>query len=192
MAPGMLPMPPSTAATNALRPVIKPISGSMRGMDSATSTPPTAASAEPSAKVNAMTKSVLIPIRRATGRLNDTARIAFPIFVRWTMNSRPNIRMTANDDDHQALIGDLHTAERVGLRADHLRKEPRRGAEDDLPAVFEQQRDADRGDQRRQPRVMTNRPVREPLDEHADQRADRHRADRDDESPRAPTGWRPC
>ena len=33
---------------------------------------------------------------RATGRLKDTARIAFPIFVRCTMNSRPNIKMTAN------------------------------------------------------------------------------------------------
>ncbi len=91
----MLPMPPSTAATNAFRPVIRPISGSMRGMESATSTPATAASAEPSANVKAMTKSVLIPISRATGRLNETARIALPIFVRWTMNSRPNIMMTA-------------------------------------------------------------------------------------------------
>ena len=95
MAPGMLPMPPSTAATNAFSPVISPISGSMRGMASATITPPAAASADPSANVNAMTKSVLIPISFATDRLNDVARIALPILVRWTMNSSPNITTTA-------------------------------------------------------------------------------------------------
>ena len=88
-------MPPSTAATNALRPVISPISGSMRGIASATITPPAAASAEPSAKVNAMTKSVLMPISFATDRLYDVARIALPILVRCTMNCRPNIITTA-------------------------------------------------------------------------------------------------
>ena len=87
-------MPPSTAATNAFRPVISPISGSIRGMASATITPPTAASAEPSANVNAMTRSVLMPISLATARLYDVARIALPIRVRCTMNSRPNITTT--------------------------------------------------------------------------------------------------
>ena len=88
-------MPPSTAATNALSPVISPISGSMRGIASATITPAAAASAEPSAKVNAMTKSVLMPISLATERLKEVARIALPIFVRWTMKWRPNIITTA-------------------------------------------------------------------------------------------------
>ncbi len=53
----------------------------MRGIASATMTPPAAASAEPSAKVKAITKSVLMPISFATERLNDTARIALPILV---------------------------------------------------------------------------------------------------------------
>jgi hypothetical protein len=45
--------------------------------------------------VNAITESVLMPIRRATGRLNDVARMALPILVRWTMNSRANMTTTA-------------------------------------------------------------------------------------------------
>ena len=36
-----------------------------------------------------------MPISLATDRLNDVARIALPIFVRCTMNSRPNITTTA-------------------------------------------------------------------------------------------------
>ena len=86
-----------------------------------------------------------------------------------------------NDDDHQALVGDLNAAERIGLRADHLRKEPRRGAEDDLSAVLEQQRDADRRDQRRQARMVPDGPIREPLDDDANCGGDRHRGDRDDD-----------
>ena len=43
--------------------------------------PPAAASAEPSAKVNAMIRSVLMPISFAASRLKETARIAFPVFV---------------------------------------------------------------------------------------------------------------
>ena len=81
MAPVMLPIPPSTAATNALSPGMIPISGSMRGYMSETRMPPAPASAEPSAKVSMMIRSVLIPISLAASRLNDTARIALPVFV---------------------------------------------------------------------------------------------------------------
>ena len=82
MAPGILPIPPSTAATNAFKPTRMPINGSMRGMRIATSTPAAAASAEPSAKVKAMIRSVLMPINFAEFRLKDTARMARPVLVR--------------------------------------------------------------------------------------------------------------
>src|SRR5688500_10125074 len=55
-----------------------------------------------------------------------------------------------DDDDQQALVGDLDAADGVDLRPDHLREEAGCGAEYHLPAVLEQQRDADGGDQRRQ------------------------------------------
>ena len=58
-----------------------PISGSIFGLYCAVRTPPAAASADPSAKVNAMTKSVLIPISFAELMLNETARIALPTLV---------------------------------------------------------------------------------------------------------------
>src|SRR4030095_3984386 len=81
-APGILPIPPSTAATISLRPTRIPIRGSIRGILIATSTPAAAASAEPSAKVKAIIRSVFIPISLADWRLNETARIARPVFVR--------------------------------------------------------------------------------------------------------------
>ena len=81
------------------------------------------------------------------------------------MNCEAEHHDDRDDDDEQALVGDLDAAERVGLGADHLREEARRRAEDDLAAVLEQQRDADGRDERRQPRVVADGPVREPLDQ---------------------------
>ena len=49
------------------------------------------------------------------------------------------------------------------------------------PPVLEQQRDADGRDERRQPRVVADRAVGETLDEHADDAADRHGPERDDD-----------
>ena len=48
------------------------------------STPATAASAEPIAKVTEMVRFTLMPISCAAPRSSETARMAFPIFVRLT------------------------------------------------------------------------------------------------------------
>ena len=53
-APGRLPMPPSTAATNAFSPGKMPMSGSMAGELMAKKIPAAAASAEPRPKVKLM------------------------------------------------------------------------------------------------------------------------------------------
>ena len=75
----------------AFSPTRIPIKGSMRGMRIATSTPAAAASADPSANVKAMMRSVLIPINFADCKLKDTARIARPVFVRYTINCNTTI-----------------------------------------------------------------------------------------------------
>ncbi len=55
---------------------------SLLQLDSLTTLPdPAAASADPNPNVKAMTKSVFTPISFAEFRLNETARIALPIFV---------------------------------------------------------------------------------------------------------------
>ena len=80
-APGTLPIPPNTAAMNALRPGMIPISGSIFGYESAKRMPATAASAEPITKVMEMMRSTGMPISAAVSKLNETARIARPNFV---------------------------------------------------------------------------------------------------------------
>jgi hypothetical protein len=80
----MLPMPPNTAATNALRPGRMPSSVLMEGKATAYSTPPSPARAAPTAKVNEITWSTLMPISRAAGLSKEAARIALPILVRRT------------------------------------------------------------------------------------------------------------
>ena len=69
IAPGMLPMPPTTAATNALSPGMMPISGSIFGFDSPTSTPAAPASIEPSTKVSEITRLTSMPIKLAASAL---------------------------------------------------------------------------------------------------------------------------
>ena len=69
--------------------------GSIFGICMPISTPAAAASAEPSAKVIAMIRSVEIPMSRAASRLNDTARIALPVRV-FRMKKRSRI-MSRNE-----------------------------------------------------------------------------------------------
>ena len=64
-APERLPMPPSTAATNALTPGTKPIKGSIVLYSPASMMPATAASPEPTAKENVTTVFTLMPMSRA-------------------------------------------------------------------------------------------------------------------------------
>ena len=58
MAPGMLPMPPSTAAVKALMPARKPMKGLSLPMVMAISTPPTAARIAPITNVKEITVGV--------------------------------------------------------------------------------------------------------------------------------------
>ena len=84
MAPGMLPMPPSTAAVKAFRPGRKPIEKCTTEYVAPIITPATAASAAPIAKVWAITRLGFTPIRPATRGFSAVARIARPSLVRLT------------------------------------------------------------------------------------------------------------
>jgi hypothetical protein len=91
MAPGMLPMPPSTAAVKALMPAMKPMKGFSLPMAKAISTPPTAASMAPMTKVMEMILLVSMPSRLAMRRSWEQAREAWPV-REYLMNSvRPII-----------------------------------------------------------------------------------------------------
>jgi hypothetical protein len=79
MAPGMLPMPPSTAAVKALMPAMKPMKGLSLPIVMAMSTPPTAASTAPSTKVNDTTRLVSMPSRLAIFMSCEQARAARPM-----------------------------------------------------------------------------------------------------------------
>ena len=74
-------MPPSTAAVKALRPAKKPMPKFTCPMWEAMSTPPSAASAEPTMKVREMMRSALMPSSRAILRFWAVARMALPILV---------------------------------------------------------------------------------------------------------------
>src|SRR5207302_5248115 len=94
-APGTLPIPPNTAATKAFRPGMMPISRSIFGYETAKRMPATAASAEPIINVIEMMRSVGIPINDAVSKLKDTARIARPNLVPYTMYCSRAMKITA-------------------------------------------------------------------------------------------------
>ena len=75
-APGIEPIPPNTAATNALIPGMEPVYGDRDGYAEQSSTPATAARAEPIAKVTEIVRFTLIPIKVAAPRSSETASIA--------------------------------------------------------------------------------------------------------------------
>ncbi|KEA43050.1 hypothetical protein CR64_04000 [Pseudomonas aeruginosa] len=91
MAPGMLPMPPSTAAVNALIPARKPIPGLITPYCMPSSTAATAARAAPMTKVRAMMLLLLIPSRLVIFRSSAQARQARPRREREMNRVRPNI-----------------------------------------------------------------------------------------------------
>ena len=85
MAPGMLPMPPSTAAVKAFRPGTKPLLNLTTVLWKPSITPAAPARADPSMKVMTMTALTSTPISDAVARSSATARMARPSFVRWMM-----------------------------------------------------------------------------------------------------------
>src|SRR5690606_24276568 len=78
MAPGMLPIPPSTAAVNALMPARKPMCGLITPYCRPSSTAATAARVAPMTKVRAMVLLVLMPSRLAIRMSSAQARQARP------------------------------------------------------------------------------------------------------------------
>ena len=68
IAPGMLPMPPTTAAVKPLSPATKPMKWYTRWNTSPTMTPAAPASAEPMKNVTTITRSTSMPIIAAASR----------------------------------------------------------------------------------------------------------------------------
>ena len=91
IAPGIEPMPPTTAAVNALSPAMNPMVFVTWLNSRPAMMPATPASAEPRKNVDAMMKFTLIPSISAASRSAATARICLPSFVRLTSNCRPVI-----------------------------------------------------------------------------------------------------
>src|SRR5713101_5454112 len=81
MAPGMLPMPPSTAAVKALSPGMKPVYGLIRLYCTPKSTPAPPPMAPPMRKVREMMRLTLMPMSEAADWSSATARMALPILV---------------------------------------------------------------------------------------------------------------
>ena len=75
-APGMEPIPPNTAAVNALIPGIAPVVEESDGYAEQRSIPATAASAEPMANVMAIVMLALMPMSVAAPLSCETASIA--------------------------------------------------------------------------------------------------------------------
>ena len=80
-APGIEPMPPNTAAVNALMPGREPVVGIRVGYAEHSSTPAIAARPEPMAKVMEMVVLTLMPISWAAPLSSETARIAVPTLL---------------------------------------------------------------------------------------------------------------
>ncbi len=95
IAPGMLPMPPSTAAVNALRPGMNPVYGLISPYCTPKSTPAAPPMAPPIRNVSEMIRLTLIPMRLAAAWSSATARMAVPILVRFTSTWSPQSMMSA-------------------------------------------------------------------------------------------------
>ena len=89
----MEPMPPNTAAVNALMPGMEPVVGISEVLNEQSSTPAMAASAEPMAKVAEMVALTLMPMSCAAALSSEQARMALPILLLLTNVVRP-IMMT--------------------------------------------------------------------------------------------------
>ncbi len=180
MAPGMLPIPPITAAVKPFSPALKPISGEASARR-ANITPAAPASAEPMMNVITITRSTSMPIIDAASRSYEVARIALPICVLFTSSVSAIIRTNAESDDDDPQQRDVQRAPVEPLEEEHPAAERERvvvavrRAEEELRAVLEEERDAERRDQRRDPRRVAERPVREPLDRDAEPRGADHR-----------------
>ena len=87
-------MPPKTAAVKARIPGMEPVVGCKVGTVEHSSTPATAARAEPMAKVMEMVWFTLMPMSWAASRSSETARMALPVRVLVVNHVRPSMMMT--------------------------------------------------------------------------------------------------
>src|SRR6218665_2651611 len=157
MAPGMLPIPPSTAAVKALMPAMKPMKGLSLPMLSPISTPPTAASMAPSTKVKEITLLVSMPSRLAICMSSAQARQARPM-RECAMNSvSAIISASATPTINKRPYGNIA---------------PPRAY---LHVFLQENGHADRGDQRHQPRPAPQRAVGHALDHETICPRDQHR-----------------
>ena len=164
------------------------------GTRSANRTPAAPASAEPSTNVNTITRSMSIPIIAAASRSNEVARIALPVRVLLTRNQSTIISANAETMMMIADERDLDVADREALQEERVPGSVEQvvvavlRAEQQLHRVREEERDAERADQRGDPRRVAQRPVGEALDHDAEHRAACHRGERDDERAAAQIG----
>ena len=134
--------------------------------------------------VTMITRSTSMPIIDAASRSNDVARIALPVCVRRTNPLRKTISTSAPTT---TMICATATCTPLGSVKPFDQSEPLfqrvavvalvLRAEHELRGVLEEERDPERGDQRRDAWSVTQPPVREALDHHAEQAAAEHRAD---------------
>ena len=141
--------------------------------------PAAPASAEPRPKVKEMTTSVLMPMSDAATGLNDKRAHRHAHLRVQHDGVRPKSSSKRDAEDEHLAGGDRQRRERApGLgnldRAvgDDLGKRLRVGAEDELAGVFEEERNADGGDEHGELRTVAQRPVAELFDDDADERAD--------------------
>ena len=168
MAPETLPIPPRTAAVNALRPVTKPIRKSIWPKRIPCITPATAARAAPMTKVTTMTRLVSMPMSRAVSGSWAVARMALPGLG--GADERLEGHHQGDGVDHHEHRHPRHPhpahLERPGgdHRGEGLLPVAARVEEPDH--LLQEDRHADGGDQRRQPGGVAERPVGQPLDQH--------------------------
>ncbi len=157
------------------------------------STPPRPANAAPTAKVNEMTPSTLMPIKRAVGLSNEVARMALPILVRRTRNCSNTCTTIERDHDDQEDVGEddalfgggawpgCSLMDAVADVPGHDLERPlvgnEAGREDEIecPEEFQEERYADGGDQGGDARRIAQRLVGHALDDDRQSHADHHR-----------------
>ena len=134
-------------------------------------TPAMPASAEPMKNVAVIVRFTLMPSISAASRSAATARICLPSLVRLTSSRSPTIS-TRPSTRTMICTASMLTDPIVdpGRERDEVRRvvDPRLRAEQQQRRVLQEERDADRGDQRRDPRRVTQRPVGEALDRDAE------------------------
>src|SRR6266853_862667 len=110
MAPGILPIPPSTAAVKALSPGMKPVYGLTRLYWTPKRTPAPPPIAPPMRKVSEIIRLTLMPMSEAAAWSSATARMALPILVRLTrvcspQSMRSEAPMTTRDLTEMSMVG---------------------------------------------------------------------------------------